>query len=110
RVFEIHHLPETENLLGGKEDELGGKNGAQAAGDPGSTAQRTTPNHSDASRAKLTVVLDDVADVGQFVEIEIVVADEDDVESARDAIRSLANRLDLGPAEPRSYLTMLIFS
>jgi adenylate cyclase, class 2 len=53
------------------------------------------------------VVLDDVAGVGSFVEIELVVG-ADEVESAKECLASLANRLQLGVSERRSYLEMLL--
>ena len=50
-------------------------------------------------------VLDDVASVGTFVEVELIAA-ADDLESARAAIVSLANELQLQQPERRSYLEM----
>lgn len=52
------------------------------------------------------VALDDVDGLGDFVELEIM-AEEQQVDAARDAIRSLAGRLDLSNSERRSYLELL---
>lgn len=51
--------------------------------------------------------LDDVENVGQFVELEIVAA-EADYEAARKIVFRIAEELRLGPAEPRSYLEQLL--
>ena len=53
------------------------------------------------------VALDDVNGLGTFVELELM-ADEAEVDAARDAILSLASELDLGNAERRSYLELLL--
>lgn len=53
------------------------------------------------------LVIDQVEGVGQFAEVEIV-ADEADMNAARDAIRQLAAELELSEPERRSYLTMLL--
>jgi adenylate cyclase class 2 len=55
----------------------------------------------------IEVSLDDVADVGQYVELELVVS-ESEVPTARDRIASLASRLGLSQNERRSYLEILI--
>jgi adenylate cyclase class 2 len=51
--------------------------------------------------------LDDVLDVGTFVELELI-AEDDDVESARQCIASLAQHLGLSGSERRSYLELLL--
>lgn len=53
------------------------------------------------------VCLDRVQDLGDFVEIEIA-ADVSSVEKARQAVGVLAERLELGPGERRSYLELLL--
>ena len=56
---------------------------------------------------RVEVSLDDVADVGQYVELELVVS-ASEVPSARDRLASLASRLGLSHNERRSYLEILI--
>jgi adenylate cyclase, class 2 len=51
--------------------------------------------------------IDDVDQVGQFVELELQ-SDEAGLESARQTILDLANELNLGLAERRSYLELLL--
>src|SRR5688572_1524859 len=51
--------------------------------------------------------LDDVEGVGRFVELEIV-ADEKDLDAARETVLRTAAELQLGPTEPRSYLEQLL--
>jgi adenylate cyclase class 2 len=55
----------------------------------------------------LEVVLDDVRDLGWFVELEIL-AEDSDRDAARDCLVSLAQALQLGPSERRSYLRLLL--
>lgn len=52
---------------------------------------------------------DEVAGVGTFVELELS-ADQLSLDSARATIISLANDLQLGPSERRSYLELLLTS
>jgi adenylate cyclase class 2 len=52
--------------------------------------------------------LDNVQDVGDFVELEIVVATEAQIEPAKQLIQALASELQLAGAERRSYLEMLL--
>jgi adenylate cyclase, class 2 len=52
-------------------------------------------------------VLDDVAEVGQFLELELS-ATEADVEAAKSCIASLASRLGLAESQRRSYLELLL--
>ena len=51
--------------------------------------------------------LDDVEDVGRFVELEIVV-DEAHFAAARETVLRIAAELGLGTMEPRSYLEQLL--
>ena len=53
--------------------------------------------------------LDEVQDVGSFVEFELVV-DEADIEAAKACIISLAQSLGLTQGERRSYLELLLES
>ncbi len=57
------------------------------------------------------VALDDVDSLGTFIELELM-ADESEVDAARDAILSLSSELGLGSAghraERRSYLELLL--
>ncbi len=56
----------------------------------------------------VTVAVDMVEDLGQFVEVEIIVTDEPDLESAKSLIADLSRRLGLERLEPRSYLTQIL--
>lgn len=56
---------------------------------------------------QVEAALDEVVDVGRFVELELV-AEEDDVEPAKACIASLAHELGLSGSERRSYLEMLL--
>jgi adenylate cyclase class 2 len=53
------------------------------------------------------IALDEVESVGAFVEIETA-ADESDLEAAKKALASLAEKLDLRESERRSYLELLL--
>ncbi|MCA9079567.1 MAG: class IV adenylate cyclase [Planctomycetaceae bacterium] len=53
------------------------------------------------------VAMDDVEDLGRYVEIETI-ADEKSWQRARDATLRLAERLGLNESERRSYLEMLL--
>lgn len=55
------------------------------------------------------IALDRVAEVGQFVELELI-ADDSSLQSARKTIAALAAELGLSASERRSYLEMLIES
>ncbi|WP_254506736.1 class IV adenylate cyclase [Anatilimnocola floriformis] len=55
------------------------------------------------------VCLDEVAEVGSFVELEIQ-AEENTLAAARDAILALAARLNLTQTERRGYLEMLLLN
>jgi len=56
---------------------------------------------------QIEVSLDDVVELGTFVELELVAEDED-VESAKACIASLARGLGLSGSERRSYLELLL--
>jgi len=56
---------------------------------------------------EIEILLDEVAGVGSFAEIEIVV-EPDQMDPAKQAIASLAERLELRDGERRSYLELLI--
>ena len=58
--------------------------------------------------APIAVVIDHVENVGNFAELELIVAEKGSVEGARDKIQLFSERLGLRTAEPRSYLEMLI--
>jgi len=53
--------------------------------------------------------LDQVESVGSFVELEIG-ADDSQLDTAKAALKSLAEKLDLGPSDRRSYLELLLSS
>ncbi len=55
----------------------------------------------------LEVCLDEVSDLGQFVEVEIV-APEPRLDAARTTVMALARELGLTQSERRSYLQMLL--
>ncbi len=56
---------------------------------------------------EITVSLDDVAGLGNFVELEIL-ASESEADPARRCIESLSSRLGLSNTERRSYLELLL--
>jgi adenylate cyclase class 2 len=55
----------------------------------------------------IEIALDEVAGLGHFCEIELL-ADEHQVDEAREALATLATRLSLSEGERRSYLEMLL--
>lgn len=57
----------------------------------------------------VVLALDDVESVGQFLELEIA-ADDQGLAPAKSSIQSLAQRLQLGSGERRSYLELLLES
>ncbi|HEY2881269.1 MAG TPA: class IV adenylate cyclase, partial [Pirellulales bacterium] len=63
--------------------------------------------HVEWAGREVEIALDDVAGVGQYVELELI-ATENELESAQAAILSLADRLQLGTSERRSYLELLL--
>jgi adenylate cyclase class 2 len=56
----------------------------------------------------LEVVLDEAEDLGTFVEVEAIAADEADLPAAQAAVLDLARELGLTEVEPRSYLRMAL--
>ena len=56
---------------------------------------------------KIQATLDDVNDVGAFVELELI-ANQSDLQAAKDCIASLAEALGLRQSERRSYLELLL--
>ncbi len=56
---------------------------------------------------QIEAALDEVVDVGTFVELELVAEDED-MEPAKASIASLAQELGLSGSERRSYLELLL--
>ncbi len=56
---------------------------------------------------RVEVSLDDVEELGHFVELELIAA-EPDVEAARKSLAALAERLNLSAGERRSYLELLL--
>ena len=65
------------------------------------------PHHLTCDGRKFEIVLDEVDDLGSFVEIETL-ADETERSAARDAILALAARLGLTNPERKSYLCLLL--
>lgn len=57
--------------------------------------------------AQTEIALDDVAGVGQYVELELIAEDES-LDAARRCILSLAEQLQLSAVERRSYLELLL--
>lgn len=56
----------------------------------------------------IEVALDEVSQVGRFVEIEATATSGDELDAARGSIRSLAEQLGLRVSERRSYLELLL--
>ena len=56
---------------------------------------------------RVEISLDDVAEVGSFVELELI-ADEEGLPSARNCLATLAEHLSLTVTERRSYLQLLL--
>ena len=56
----------------------------------------------------LEIALDTAEGLGTFVEIEAIVAGDDDLPRAQQAVLALAGRLGLTDLEPRSYLRMAL--
>jgi adenylate cyclase class 2 len=63
--------------------------------------------HVERGGFKMEICLDEVKDVGRFVELEIL-ADEEDLEKARAIVMQTATELGLGASERRSYLELLL--
>jgi len=56
----------------------------------------------------VTVALDDVQNVGSYVEVEVVATGEDEVALSRALVEQVADELGLAKPESRSYLAMLL--
>jgi adenylate cyclase class 2 len=56
---------------------------------------------------EVEVALDDVQDLGGFVELELL-ADDGSLDAAKAALAALSQRLNLGPSERRSYLELIL--
>jgi adenylate cyclase, class 2 len=59
-------------------------------------------------RADLTIAVDQVDELGDFAEIELIIQEGDQLESARARIETIARELGLGVVQPRSYLSLLL--
>lgn len=57
---------------------------------------------------EVTIAMDDVEDVGSYVEIEVIALGESEVASSRDTVCKLATELNLVEPESRSYLSLLL--
>lgn len=57
---------------------------------------------------EVTIAMDDVEDVGSYVEIEVIALGESKVALARDTVCKLATELNLVEPETRSYLSLLL--
>ena len=72
----------------------------------GEVQKERTPGKLPWEGHEVHLALDTVAGLGTFLELEIV-ADEKDLPAAKKSVLSLAEKLDLGLAERRGYLTLL---
>ena len=57
---------------------------------------------------EVTVAIDEVQNVGSYVEVEVIAVGEADVAAARAAVEKVAVELGLSKPESRSYLAMLL--
>ncbi len=69
--------------------------------------KRREPFHLCWKGRDLEVVIDDVCDLGWFAELEII-AEDSDRDAARDCLFALAQELQLGKPDRRSYLRLLL--
>ncbi|MFO0908273.1 MAG: class IV adenylate cyclase [Isosphaeraceae bacterium] len=67
-----------------------------------------TPYHIEHLGRPVEVVLDEVEELGSFVEVEALARDHADLGPAQAAVLDLAGRLGLTEIEPRSYLRMVL--
>ncbi len=74
---------------------------------PVAEVRKTRRHYTLAGELAITISLDQVDGVGDFVELEIV-AEESGVDRARAALAALAEQLDLCNSERRSYLELLL--
>ena len=70
--------------------------------------KRRTSYHLDVGGRALTVVVDQVEALGDYAEVETLVAAEADLPAAQAAVVGLAHELGLTEVEPRSYLRMVL--
>ncbi len=56
----------------------------------------------------VTIAIDQVAQLGTFAEIELLVSEESQLEQARQRIEAIADLLLLTEVQPRSYLSLLL--
>jgi adenylate cyclase class 2 len=73
------------------------------------TKQRR-PYVLEAQTDEMTILIDSVQNLGNFVEVELLVGKNSQIDVARDRIRELSNLLGLRMSEPRSYLQMVLES
>ena len=69
------------------------------------TRRPFTANHS---TGPFAVVIDQIQELGLFVEIEVMVDKQEDIEQARQKIEAIAEQLGLRQPEARSYLRMVL--
>jgi adenylate cyclase, class 2 len=69
-----------------------------------------TPFHLSWHGHDIEIVVDRVADLGDFAEIETLVESASELPAAQDAVLTLAGEFGLTEVEPRSYLRMLLES
>jgi adenylate cyclase class 2 len=60
------------------------------------------------AQRQFNIAIDDVEQLGHFAEIELLVADQSDLPSARSAVEALGNALGLNRVQPKSYLSQLL--
>lgn len=70
--------------------------------------KRRRPFSLDFESSRLTITLDDVDDLGKFVEIEAIVHDRDSLPQIQNSILLLAAKLELDNVETRSYLRQIL--
>jgi len=73
----------------------------------GEVVKRRAPFHLSWQGRDLEIVLDDVRDLGWYVELETF-AGETDRDAAREVLFDLSRELGLGKSERRSYLRLLL--
>ena len=72
----------------------------------GEVQKERTPGKLPWQGYEVHLALDTVAGLGTYLELEIV-ADDQELADAKKCVLSLAEKLSLGPAERRGYLTLL---
>ena len=73
----------------------------------GTVSKARQPGTLTWSGQQIEAALDDVKDLGSFIELEISASDET-LEGAKAALAVLSERLKLGASERRSYLELLL--